>query len=712
MKITKKIYVKILLLTSVFSVIANNSFVIAYAQETDNAGSVMGLTGLAQLAILIALLELVKTSEQVVNMLGLRTMPANDAWRSMLAGYGLLKSGIGDAKALSKDVGKIRDKFEGTGRKTGYNDKTTKNTTATGRKVAGMTAQKQARLQGNDEALALLQKNGGKLPNGYKNLNDYMNSKEFQSAMKGHGIGAGTILGSNVSKDYKEGFKKAYEDYNVAKTKAANKERLSNKELSQLGVKTAGENSNLSSNTLKFKDGSKMKELGYEAHMYQDINGNSAVAFTDKNGNLVKGGEFGTAQAVFNKDVNNGNVTYSETKKITDQETGKTISGVKDTELSSIASNKTYMSDDKAVYAASLEAIGRQDNGEIVLNPTCENGAWVSNNMEMPDGSDVKGRIDLKSGVVMSSYPVEQPIESKDEKINIPNQSNFAKEYFIDDGNGDERKSNQNKPLEVIEFSQNDSVENSLNGQEYKGEDSIKAKILSDELERPANNASEVQDKLNQLSSFLPEEKPGEYANDSRLNEYICEIKDNATEATQLADTIRSSYNKYSVNDKEAIEELSTKLQGAGLSENEITTFINSCKEEGSKYVPYNNDGQSHLGDVLYNLRGEEYPGQDYDWFYSQLENKDPLALLIAREAYTNNPMNLTIPGLPSYNEIINIQNENGYNVGFEDVLTKIANKAKDDELYAEMADAFFTRSPYATRDKLSKKIWEDMHNK
>lgn len=660
------------------------------------AFSALGLTGLAQFAILLALLELVKTSEQIINMLGLRTMPSNDAFRSMFAGYGLMTQAARGIKGAANKVGKVKDRFQGTGRKTGYNDKTTKNTTATGRKVAGMTAQKQARLQGNDEALALLQQNGGKLPNGYKNLNDYMKSKEFQSAMKGHGVGAGTILGSNVSKDYKEGFKKAYEDYNVAKTKAANNERLSNKELSQLGVKNAGENSNLSSDTLKFKDGSKMKELGYKAHMYQDANGNSAVAFTDKNGNLVKGGEFGTVQAAFNKDVNNGNVIYSETKKFADQETGKTIAAIKDTELSSIASNKTYMSDDKAVYAASLEAIGRQDNGEIVLNPTYENGAWVSNKTEIPDGSDVKGRIDLKSGAVVSSYPVEQPIESKDEEINIPNQNNFAKEYFIDAGNGDEGKSNQNKPVEVMESPRNDSVENSLNGQEYKGEDSIKEKNLYDELERPANNASEVQDKLNQLC---------EYANDSRLNEY-------ATEATQLADTIRSSYNKYSVNDKETIEELSTKLQGAGLSENEITTFINSCKEEGSKHVSYNNDGQDHLGNLIYGLRSDEFSRQSYDWFYSQLENKDPLALLMAREAYVDTPMNLTISGLPSYNEIINIQNENGYNVGFEDVLTKIANKAKDDELYAEMADAFFTRSPYATRDKLSKKIWEDMHNK
>lgn len=70
----------------------------------------MGLTGLAQFAVLIAILELIKTTEQLINMIGLRTMPSNDAWRSMLSGYGILSTGIRQAKNLSKDAGKVLDK--------------------------------------------------------------------------------------------------------------------------------------------------------------------------------------------------------------------------------------------------------------------------------------------------------------------------------------------------------------------------------------------------------------------------------------------------------------------------------------------------------------------------------------------------------------------------------------------------------------------------
>lgn len=277
----------------------------------------MGLTGLAQFAVLIAILELIKTTEQLINMIGLRTMPSNDAWRSMLSGYGILSTGIRQAKNLSKDAGKVLDKQFGTGRKTGYLDKATKNKTALGNDTRAKAPAEAAKMLGTDRAKADLMANKGKLPEGFSSIGEYVNSKQFKASMKGDGVGADTVLGAQQAKTYKKAYEDQFNKYKTSKENIASgkftKDDLENANIGN-GKNKIDAATRVSSNVT----GSKFNENGYVAALYSTTDAKtgkqtSQLAIFDKSGNTLTGQEYTKAAEMLANDDKNAKINEAVT---------------------------------------------------------------------------------------------------------------------------------------------------------------------------------------------------------------------------------------------------------------------------------------------------------------------------------------------------------------------------------------------------------------
>ncbi len=97
--------------------------------NNSNAGAI-GATDIARGIVLIVLLNILKDSEQLVNMLGLRTIPSGDTAKSFVGGfvgmYGTAKMGMGMAKTIWNAPGNIRNIVGGVvGNKSGYDKKGT-----------------------------------------------------------------------------------------------------------------------------------------------------------------------------------------------------------------------------------------------------------------------------------------------------------------------------------------------------------------------------------------------------------------------------------------------------------------------------------------------------------------------------------------------------------------------------------------------------------
>lgn len=277
----------------------------------------MGLTGLAQFAVLIAILELIKTTEQLINMIGLRTMPSNDAWRSMLSGYGILSTGIRQAKNLSKDTGKVLDKQFGTGRKTGYLDKATKNKTALGNDTRAKAPAEAAKMLGTDRAKADLMANKGKLPEGFSSIGEYVNSKQFKASMKGDGVGADTVLGAQQAKTYKKAYEDQFNKYKKSKENIASG-KFTKDDLENVNIGNGKNKIDAATRVSSNVTGSKFNENGYVAALYSTTDAKtgkqaSQLAIFDKSGNTLTGQEYTKAaemlanddkNAKFNNDTN------------------------------------------------------------------------------------------------------------------------------------------------------------------------------------------------------------------------------------------------------------------------------------------------------------------------------------------------------------------------------------------------------------------------
>lgn len=92
------------IMVMVLSMFLFRIFFLQLSLMSSDANGVIGYTGLARGIVLIVLLNILKDSEQLVNMLGLRTIPSGDTARSFVQGlvgtYGTIKSAAGITKAI------------------------------------------------------------------------------------------------------------------------------------------------------------------------------------------------------------------------------------------------------------------------------------------------------------------------------------------------------------------------------------------------------------------------------------------------------------------------------------------------------------------------------------------------------------------------------------------------------------------------------------
>lgn len=171
--------------------------------HNSNAGAI-GATDIARGIVLIVLLNILKDSEQLVNMLGLRTIPSGDTAKSFVGGfvgmYGTAKMGMGLVKTIWHAPGNIRNVVGGVvGNKSGYDKK---GTYINPRETAKENTKRQTTQLLNDT-------------DGRANLVD-KTAIALKNAENGGGIVNSAIAVYQASKEYKNG---DFDSSNVKKSK-------------------------------------------------------------------------------------------------------------------------------------------------------------------------------------------------------------------------------------------------------------------------------------------------------------------------------------------------------------------------------------------------------------------------------------------------------------------------------------------------------------
>ena len=135
-----------------------------YSMQYLDINTEIGVNKTVQLVFAMALLELVKNSEQIVNMFGFRTIPSGDTARMFLSGVAGTFVGFSKASSALKkgesNLNAARAKTFGTGQAPKFESKNI----ATGGSEMGVSMSKfdpKAKLSGADATLNAINKNGG-----------------------------------------------------------------------------------------------------------------------------------------------------------------------------------------------------------------------------------------------------------------------------------------------------------------------------------------------------------------------------------------------------------------------------------------------------------------------------------------------------------------------------------------------------------------------
>lgn len=190
-----------------------------YSMHFLDINTEIGVNKTVQLVFAMALLELVKNSEQIVNMFGFRTIPSGDTARMFLGGVAGTFTGFSKASsALKKGESNwngAKAKTFGTGQAPKFESKNI----ATGGSEMGVsmkTKDSQAKLSGADAALNAIRKNNG-VPLDDKQIDnlakDITGKNNSFFGINNNALKDKYGLGTNDYNDVKKGIKKANDQY-------------------------------------------------------------------------------------------------------------------------------------------------------------------------------------------------------------------------------------------------------------------------------------------------------------------------------------------------------------------------------------------------------------------------------------------------------------------------------------------------------------------
>lgn len=189
----------------------------------DTLTGAIGLTPLAKLVSLLAILELAKNSEKFVNMLGFKTMPSQDTFRGFMGGLATIGTAAMAAGKAAQGVGKLKDWKQGTGRRDGY--KALAQSLKNDPKTTNMTPQQKVDYMGKQLGNKIVQ-DGIRKPitensaTGQKILKDNNIIKPDKNSDKYKGT-EGKKKFNNDMKTYQDNANKVLNDYNKSNSYVA-----------------------------------------------------------------------------------------------------------------------------------------------------------------------------------------------------------------------------------------------------------------------------------------------------------------------------------------------------------------------------------------------------------------------------------------------------------------------------------------------------------
>ena len=296
-----------------------NSIYLSADEVNATPSFAIGIGSLARFAVLVILLDFVKNSEQMVNMLGLRTIPSGDTARAVAGSFiSTAVAGWSLAKSVPTKFSKLNDHTFGNGRNNGFkklNEKFGKTTSAGSAADGRMKTPNELIDASVDKQLKpLLMKNGG------QDL-DKQTIKNFKKGLREDG------LGSQHMKYVDDSIKRAKEEVQQAYQNSKTSEGVL--AISGLDSKFMTNQTTAKREVMPTKDSGLVKQKNgtytvpgvtedgcgiklYEKQMYDKTSGKSTYNLMavkgeyDDQGNLVKAAQFNPKESSVIAEALNG----------------------------------------------------------------------------------------------------------------------------------------------------------------------------------------------------------------------------------------------------------------------------------------------------------------------------------------------------------------------------------------------------------------------